>query len=559
MEKIFKLIKKWKFSIVIVLLATIILCCSEEKYKETTDETLNITEYLRTMPEYSMFVEILDVTGYASFMNTYGTYTLFLPTNDAITNLMADFGVSSISAIPIEELRDIVKLHILEETITTTSFTDGKIASPSMQGQFLITGATYDGGSASITVNKEAKITASNVEVGNGVMHVIDKVLRVADKTLAETIDTDASLSIFAEAIKATGWYDKLDQPVTYDEDSIPSYLTVIAQTDEVFQKAGFNSFDELKARYSHLNDPTNLEDSLNLFVAYRISPGLNYLADLAVTPALLTQAPLEVISVKLAADSLLINEEVFNGVLEKGVEINREPSDETASNGVVHLVKDNYFIKKRLPQPVYFDLGDQPEFRQLSAVFRKPGNYASLSDAELSSMSWEGSPSVTYSCPAIGDGNAAGWHGDLLDVLRLRDGYINNIEFTTPVIIKGQYKVWVSYRTNPRAPSSARAFFNDVPLSRLLNMQEYGDSGTPERVLESQGYKRHIEPFSSRFNSRLMGIINVETTGRHTFRFQSLAYAGGNSWFDVVEFRPVDMDQLYPKFESSGSGLIYD
>ncbi|WP_066220259.1 fasciclin domain-containing protein [Formosa haliotis] len=559
MKNIFKLSHVLKFVCLSLFAMVVLFNCAEEKIKESTDETLNITEYLRANPkDYSLFLEILNITNYASFMNTYGTYTLFLPTNTAVEMYMADLGVNNLVDVPLEDLEELAKLHILEQKILTTSFTDGKISAPSMQGQFLITGATNTAEGSSITVNKTSNIITSNIEVGNGIIHEVDEVLRVATRTIAETIESNPSLSLFTDAIKATGWYDKLDLPLTY-VDSIPSYLSVVAQTDEVFSEAGFNNFDELKARYSHLDDPMNPEDSLNLFVAYRISPGLNYLADLAVTPALLTKAPLEVISIKLAADSLLINEETFNGVLEKGVQIDRAPSDETTTNGVVHYIKENYFIKKRLPAPVYFDLGDQPEFRQLSSVFRVPGMSASLTNDELASVTWEGSPSITYSSFDLGDSSRPGWHGDVLDILRLRDGYINNIEFDTPVIIKGQYKVWISWRQNARAPNSVRAYFNDTQLARTFNMTEYGDTSTPERVLESQGYKRHIDPATSRYNCRLLGIINVETTGRHKFRLQSLAYAGGNSWFDVVEFRPVDMDQLYPKFEAGGDGLIYE
>ncbi|MFG6686706.1 fasciclin domain-containing protein [Mariniflexile sp. HNIBRBA6329] len=557
MKNLFKLPGLLRLMFLTLLLVTVFVNCAPEKYRESTDETLNITEYLRAnASEYSLFLEILDITDYASFMNTYGTYTLFLPTNNAVETYLTDIGATSLVDVPIEDLKEIAKLHILDQKVETTIFTDGKIATPSLQGQFLVTGATNDADGSSITINKDSKIIVSNVQVGNGIMHIIDKVLRVANKTIAKTIESDPSLSIFTEALKATGWYDKLDQPITFNQDGIASYLSVLTQTDAVFQDSGFNTIDDLKVKYSHLNDPMNPEDSLNLFVAYRILPGLNYLADLAVTPTSLTKAPLEVISLKLAADTLLINEETFNGVLEKGVEINRESSDITASNGVVHFVKKNFFIKKRLPAPVYFDPADQPEFRQLSSVFRKPGNWASLSDAELADVTWEGSQNVTYTAPTGTSG--MGWHGDLFEIYRFRDSYINNIEFTTPVIIKGQYKVWVSYRRIARTPTSIRTYFNDVQLSRLLNMTEWGDSGTPERVLESQGYKRHIEPYNGAYNSRLLGVITVETTGRHKLRMESSTNAGGTSMIDVIEFRPVDMDQLYPKFESGGDGLIY-
>ncbi|PHQ29599.1 fasciclin domain-containing protein [Leeuwenhoekiella nanhaiensis] len=548
--------------ILIVAVAGLVYNCTDEKYKESTDETLNITEFLRANDEYSDFLEILRITGYDSFMNTYGTYTLFLPNNEAVAAYMSDMGVSSLSEIPLEDLQELAKLHILEQVVNTTSFTDGKIATPSLQGQFLITGAANANGASNITVNKEARIIASNIEVGNGLIHVLDKVLRVANLTLAETLEADPSLSLFTEAAKATGWFEKLDQPVTYNTDSIPSYLTVLAQTNEVFAEAGLDNLDDLKTRYSHLNDPGNPADSLNLFVAYRILPGLNYMADLAVTPAVTTRAPLEVITVKLAVDTLLLNEETFNGVLEKGVVINRPQSDITASNGVLHLVDENFFIKKRLPAPVYFDVADQPEFRQLSSVFRVPGNSVSLKKEELSLVDWPDNQSLTYVAAAIGDGAFLdqAWHGDVIDMLRFRNGFLDPITFDTPVIIKGQYKVWVSYRSNGRSSAATEVRFDGVALPRLINFREGGNTDLPERVLESQGYKRHIEPYTNRFNCRLVGIVNVETTGRHKITLEAIQdSSNGNTWIDVIEFRPIDMDQLYPKFEAGGDGLIYE
>ncbi|WP_370476337.1 fasciclin domain-containing protein [Tamlana flava] len=561
MKKVFNLTNLLRLGLT-VLVTIVVLNCTTQKYKESTDETLNITEFLRANEEYSLFLEILEVTDYASFMNTYGTYTLFLPTNEAVTQLLSELGASSISDVPLEDLQELAKLHILPETVNTTSFTDGKIPSPSLQGQFLITGAAFIDGQSSITVNKDASIINSNIEVGNGIIHVLDKVLRVANKTLAESIDEDPSLSLFSEALKATGWYDKLDEPVTYDADSISSHLTVLAQTNMVFQESGFNNLDDLKTRYSHLGDPLNPEDSLNLFVAYRVLPGLNYLADLAVTPALLTKAPLEVITVKLSADSLLVNEVTFNGIFEKGVEINRSLSDNTASNGVFHLMKDNFFIKKRFPAPVYFDVGDQPEIRQLSSVFRKPGNSVSLKKSELSEVDWPDDQSLVYRAAAIGDGAYLdrAWHGDVIELTRFRNGFTDPVTFTTPVIIKGKYKVWVSYRQNGRSSPACEVSFNDIPFARRVNFTEYGNTDLPERVLESQGYKRHIEPFTNRFNCRLVGIVDVPTTGRHKLKFEAVQDSrNGETWIDVVEFRPVDMDQLYPKFQSGGDGLIYE
>lgn len=550
----------------VLLIALVFQNCSEQKIKESTDETLNITEYLRDNPDYSMFLEILDITNYASFMNTYGTYTMFVPTNEAIKEYMEDMGVTSLSQIPLEDLQNIVRLHILDKTITTTSFNDGKIATPSLYGQFLITGATNVNGVSNITVNKTSRIVGSNIVLGNGVIHVIDKVLRVAEKTLAQTIEENPDLSLFTEVLKATGWFEKLNRSITES-----NYLTVLAQTNEVYNNTKWydpvakdtivlNTLEKLKLRYSKpvgdndIADPTNLSDSLNLYVQYRILPGLNYMADIATKPSLETTAPLEVISAKLDNETILLNDDVFNGVYEKGIAIVRNVSDVTCANGVLHYVESNFNIKKRLPAPVYFDLCDQPEFKQNTAVYRVPGKSATYTQAQLSGISWEGkATTVTYQA-----GNTTAWRGDVIDLLRLNSSFFTSITFDTPVIIKGRYKVWVSYRTNTRSSASVRVYVDDVPMSRLINFREYYNPAVEERVYESQGYKTNLSPVDRNYCCRLVGIVEIATTAKHKLKFERiLDSSNGNTWIDVAEFRPVEMDQLYPRLQSGGDGLV--
>lgn len=540
----------------VLLIAIVFQNCSDQIIKESTDETLNITEYIKANPDYSMFLEILNITNYASFMNTYGTYTLFLPTNEAVQQYLVDIGANSLTEVPLVDLQNLAKLHIIDKKISTTSFTDGKIVTPSMYGQFLLTGATNVGGVSFTTVNKTSKIVSSNIELGNGVVHVVDKVLRVADKTLAERIESDPALSLFTEVLKATGWYDKLDQSAANSS----SLLTVLSQTNDVFEAAGLGTLVKMKQRYSHLNDPMDPKDSLNLYVQYRIIPTLNYLSDFATTPVFVTKAPLEVISSKLKGQEILLNEDVFNGVFEKGVGMIRVKSDETCSNGVLHYVDENFSIKKRLPSPVYFDLCNQSEMAANVANYRKSGGSSfGFAKGTLSEVIWTGNNNYTMDWTP----NGGAVNGDLFRVFRFRvgSGGLNDVEFTTPVIIKGRYKIWVSYCQNSRASATTKVFFNGVQTSRILNGRESPNdpnnvsSGVGDRVLESQGYKRYIFPHvqSDRLYSRLVGIVEVETTGRHKIMLttDNCSGCGGNDadrW-DLIEFRPVEMDQVWPKF----------
>jgi uncharacterized surface protein with fasciclin (FAS1) repeats len=553
-----KLLGILRISLMLGILGIILYSCTEQKYKEETDTTVNILGYLEQNPEqFSEFLRILEITDNDVFIGTYGTYTFFAPTNEAVAQYLQENGYSSVEDVPVAELEDLVRLHLIDEIVLTINFTDGKIQTPTMLGQYLTTGAISENGATNITVNKTSKITEGNIEVGNGIIHVVDRVLDKAVKTLTETIAADENLTLFNEAIKATGWDEKLDQPVTYDEDSIPSYVSVFAQTDMVFQEAGINSLADLKDKYSHTGDPTDPEDSLNLFVAYRVLPGLKYTADLVTTPAHITKAPNEIISVKMNRDTILLNEQTFQGVFEKGVAVDRDNSDITAVNGVLHKVKEHFDIILRFPTPVYFDVADQPEFRRLATVFRRPGNFQSFSPGELEDIQWGGGLPITYSAHAAGTREAQAYYGDWLEILRLRTGSSSWIEFKTPVIVKGQYKVWITFRTNGRA-SVKQAYFNDKPLANLVDFREYRDTQAPPRVLESQGYKQSLAGDSWIFNSRFLGIINVESTGRHIFRLEALTGAGGPSWIDVIEFRPVEMDQLWPKLGGDGE-LVYE
>jgi uncharacterized surface protein with fasciclin (FAS1) repeats len=507
-------------------------------------------------------------------MNTYGTFTLFLPTNDAVKQYLTDVGAASLKDVPLVDLQNIVKLHILDRVINTTDFTDGKIVTPTLHGQFLITGASNINGVSSISVNKTSNIVASNVVVGNGVIQVIDKVLRVADKTLAQRIEADPNLTLFTEVLKATGWYEKLNQPITYDANKVGSFLTVLAQTNEVYNNTKWknpknnnteitlNSLDNLKLRYSNLGDATNAKDSLNLYVQYRVLPTLSYLADFATTSVFVTKAPLEVISSKLVKQNIFLNQDIFNGIQEKGVGVIRSNSDETCSNGVLHFVDGDFSIKKRVASPVYFDLCNQPEMAANVANYRKAsGVNFGFALGQLSNVTWTGN--ATYQM--IWNNYSGAVNGDLFNVFRFRTGTggLNDIEFKTPVIIKGRYKIWVSYR-NPtsKASTNTKVFFNGVQTSRIINQLEGANdpssltTGITDRVLESQGYKRYIFPFtkSDNVNCRLVGIVDVLTTGNHKIKFttDSCTGCGGGDAdrFDMVEFRPVEMDQIWPKFK---------
>lgn len=556
-----------------VLLMGIVLLfsCKREHLTMTTTNDVNITGYFENHPDqFSEFQKILEKSGTASFLGAYGKYTVFAPTNDAIKTYLQSIGKSSIDQIDASALKDLVRFHTILDTISTVLFKDGKLQQLTMFGQYLLTGASNIDGVTRYTINRQANVLQPNIRTGNGIIHVLDKVLTPATKTLAQMIEGDPKYSIFTQALKATKFYDSLNVLPANALDTNKRFLTVIAETDAVFKAAGFNDFNGLRLRYSTKNDPTNHADSLWLFVAYRISPRARYLADIVTATSHPTLAPQEIITSKLNGQDVLINDDEFNGIHEPGFPMDRLASDNTAQNGVLHSVTKNYAIKVRNPTPLYWDIADQPELMKLP-TFRKIG-----------------SPAVSFgikesTCAGILFGSTTSQVASTYDVTAATEFYANNdrlslalgsnrhpwIEFTTPMIIKGTYKVWICYRTGNlpdiQATVDAGKPGEQVLPNILVSNNSLTSPGIPladpnsDNLLEAAGYKRYAGNASASENKwigRLMGTAQISTTDRHTIRLTSVGGRAGLATIDMIQFIPITMDQQYPRINRDGTQL---
>lgn len=539
---------KYSLSLVLGMMMLLLYAsCIKENFTQTTDETPNISTFLKNSEDYSLFYEALTRTKVSSYLDAWGTYTVFAPNNAAMQAYLQQRGKQSVADVAESDLKFMVNQHIVTDTVSTSNFRDGKITKNSVAGLFITTGVRNESGVSEIILNKEAVIILPNQRTGNGLVHGIDKVFTPITKTLMEQIQADPALSLFAEAMEATG-LDVFLNTVENDK-----YSTVLAVTNDVFAQRGFHSLQDLKDKYSDTGNPKNASDSLYLHMAYHIVNDLKYVSDLMIQSSHTTKVRNEIVVVKVDQQRVLINEQEWLGTIELGAEINREISDNTTRNGVLHYMKDNIFIKQRSPFPVYWDPADQPEFRT-SGIFRKTGGgELSVPNGFLKDVSWEGSGLVTYI-----NGTAGQIHNDYLQ-MRMNTGnsHVSSITFKTPILVSGRYRVWVGWRrgaSGQNIGNPMELYFNNVKLSRILDQSEYRNTTLPARELEAIGYKRYIASTSSNIhNCKMMGIIDVEVTDRHELKFVSLGNQQGWFWLDMIHFIPVDQEQIYPWFDVNG------
>lgn len=543
--------------------------CREPDYITTTSYDQLIGEYLEQDSTFSEFAQILNLTGNMSFLKAYGAYTLFAPTNDAINNFLAERNVSNIGDIPTDQLNDIVKYHVILDTLATTEFSDGKLRTPTMYGQYLLVKTKFVDGHAKPFINKYAEVLHADMRFSNGIIHSIDHVLEPVKESAAQIIENDDKYSIFTQALKATGYYDTINVVSPQDQEN-KRMFTVFAQTDESLKKAGINSYNDLKAMYSNTGDPAQKGDSLNLYVAYHIiNNALLYMGDLVLYQAKETMAPSEVVTIKLNQDSLMLNEDLFNGVIEKGINVIRDESDQTAANGVVHTLNDNLHIKVRVPFAVYFDVADQPELRKMVGVWRTPGGSVTLSNGQLAGVRWYGDNTIQYRTDNGGSLSPKSLiYSDYFDII-LRTAVIRWVEFDTPLLVKGKYKVWICSRnvTSRRAQFTVSFDGNAMPniIDNMINLPN--DPLPSDEELLGLGLKRYnYNPIDSasyysdshgRVVGQLAGTIDVPTTGTHTIRFDVINNEMGGTWIDMIEFIPTDQNQIWPRVNGDGE-LVY-
>ncbi len=132
--------------VVFAVFAVLLSNCKKTALVETTTQDKNILEYLQkdSLQRFTKLVAIIDKTGYSSAMNTYSTYTLFAPTDAAIDAYLKLKNIASIDQIKDTDLKAMIQFHLLEEQVQTSEFTDGKLPSVTMLGQFLITGVVNE-------------------------------------------------------------------------------------------------------------------------------------------------------------------------------------------------------------------------------------------------------------------------------------------------------------------------------------------------------------------------------------------------------------------------------
>ncbi len=170
---------------------------------QTADKDANLSTLVAVVKFASENNDLVNL------LSNPGTLTVFAPSNNAFDSLAVDLtGNTSAKAADLLTaankplLRTVLQYHVLTSVVTASNIPFGKAIEPAAPNTFF----KIDGTTAPQVTdgrNRVTRITATDIGASNGVIHLVDKVLLPADKSIAKTaIDSKPEFTSLVAALQ---------------------------------------------------------------------------------------------------------------------------------------------------------------------------------------------------------------------------------------------------------------------------------------------------------------------------------------------------------------------
>ncbi len=182
-----------------------------ENFYSFTGEMMS--DYLKNRPQYSEFYDIVNRAGMTDLLSTYGHYTCFVPSNDAVNTYLKKRGVGSVSDLTVQDCDTIARTHLVGNMYTTMEMNSDRLTTTNMLGRVIATSQGFDADSnAVVFIEGTAHIyyDLKDDSVENGIMQPIDMVIEKSNSYISDIVETNPKLGTYFAALKATGLLKEL-------------------------------------------------------------------------------------------------------------------------------------------------------------------------------------------------------------------------------------------------------------------------------------------------------------------------------------------------------------
>lgn len=269
------------------------------------DSVKSIENILEDMSYYK-FIEYAQQAGIQDVLSgdAPGNYTIFVPNDAAFKALSRDQNRKL--QTDSQYVKSTFRYHVLPAAVTTSDMNDGEMLDTLTQDPVRLSIFQQRFGVNSAT------IVNPNHKVGNGVVHVIDKVLMPPPASALDIIKQDPRLSTFSSVLQTSGLERELDGP---------GHFTIFAPSNKAFDRLPRQALEAITKDDAELHKALGYHIVQKTVYSNSLDPGLNYRFD------------------TLAEDDLHIS--ITNKTLVVDNRVTVVEADSDTSTGVIHIIDD--------------------------------------------------------------------------------------------------------------------------------------------------------------------------------------------------------------------------
>lgn len=136
----------------------------------------NVIEAAQATPQLSTLVDAVIAANLVETLSGEGPFTVFAPTNDAFAALIEELDTTAEELLARDDLATILTYHVVAAEVFSTDLTDGQVIT-TVQGEDLTVSIADGIVTLTDTTGRTATVTAADIDVSNGVIHLIDTVV----------------------------------------------------------------------------------------------------------------------------------------------------------------------------------------------------------------------------------------------------------------------------------------------------------------------------------------------------------------------------------------------
>lgn len=177
-------------------LSTTITSCKDD---EEDNELKNIVELAQGNSELSSLVAAVQRAGLVEALSDESKqYTVFAPTNAAFTAFLNANGFSSVDAVPVDVLKNLLLNHVLGTEVKAADVTTTYVKTLATYGTTTSNVSMYLNTASGVKINGGAEVITTDIDASNGVVHVVNQVIPIPSIPTFATSNPDFSILVQA-------------------------------------------------------------------------------------------------------------------------------------------------------------------------------------------------------------------------------------------------------------------------------------------------------------------------------------------------------------------------